>query len=69
MATKRTIKKYVKRGPPFKPEQKRRGLILKIRLSPEEREQLDKAAPQNLSTWARAVLLAQARLEVADCRH
>ena len=48
-------------GRPPLPDNERREKPLRIRLSPEERAEVDKAAKGKTSTWAREVLLRAAR--------
>jgi len=43
------------------PDAERREKPLRIRLSPEEREEIDRAANGNSSSWAREILLKAAR--------
>lgn len=47
-------------GRPPKPDSERRDNVLRIRLTEDERAQLDEVA-DNVSTWAREVLLRAAR--------
>lgn len=49
------------RGRPPKPPEERKSAELRIRLTAEEREALDRAAGENTSTWARDVLLRAAK--------
>jgi hypothetical protein len=48
-------------GRPPLPDDERRAKPLRIRLSDPEREEIDKAAGGKSSTWARQVLLREAR--------
>jgi uncharacterized protein (DUF1778 family) len=48
------------RGRPPKPDEERRTAELRIRLTDDEREILDKAAEGKTSTWARELLLKAA---------
>lgn len=48
-------------GRPPLPDNERREKPLRIRLSPEERAEVDKAARGKTSTWAREVLLRAAK--------
>lgn len=55
-----------------KAPQDRRSAELRIRLTPDEREQLDAVAGSGTSTWARQILLKVARREIAksnDAKH
>jgi hypothetical protein len=49
------------RGRPHKPDEERKSAQLRIRLTDEERETLDKAAGGKTSTWAREILLKAAK--------
>jgi hypothetical protein len=49
------------RGRPPKDPDERKAAELRIRLTEQEREELDKAAGNNTSTWARELLLKAAR--------
>jgi len=49
------------RGRPPKPPEDRKAAQLRIRLTEEERAELDRAAGGNTSTWAREVLLRAAK--------
>jgi uncharacterized protein (DUF1778 family) len=46
------------------PDDERREKPLRIRLSPDERELIDRAAEGNASAWARRVLLQAAKRRV-----
>lgn len=46
---------------PAKPPEERKENILRIRLTDEERQELESAAKGNTSTWAREVLLRAAK--------
>lgn len=46
---------------PEKPPEERKENVLRIRLTDEEREALDRAADGRTSTWARDVLLRAAK--------
>lgn len=46
---------------PEKPPDERKENVLRIRLTDEEREQLDQAANGKTSSWARDVLLRAAK--------
>jgi uncharacterized protein (DUF1778 family) len=51
-------------GRPRKPEGEVKNNVLRIRLTPDERAQLDRAAQSRggeTSTWAREILLREAR--------
>lgn len=48
-------------GRPPKPDDERKSAELRIRLTADEREELDRAAGDNTSTWAREVLLKAAK--------
>ena len=50
-----------KMGRPPKPPGDRKDAELRIRLTEAEREELDRAAGQDTSTWAREVLLRAAK--------
>ena len=49
------------RGRPPKPPQERKAAELRIRLTEAQRKELDAAAGQDTSTWARDVLLRAAK--------
>ena len=49
------------RGRPPKPDDEKKGDELRIRLTADERKELDRAAGGNTSTWAREVLLRAAK--------
>jgi uncharacterized protein (DUF1778 family) len=51
------------RGRPFKSDAARKSAELRIRLTKEERTVLDAAADGHTSTWAREILLEEARRE------
>lgn len=53
--------KETKMGRPPKPPDERKAAELRIRLTQAEREELDRAAGENTSTWAREVLLRAAK--------
>ena len=53
------------RGRPKGPEELRRKNVLRIRLTDDERKQLDAAAGDSTSTWARDVLLRAAKRKAA----
>jgi hypothetical protein len=46
---------------PEKPPRERKENVLRIRLTDDERAQLDRAAKGNVSAWARDVLLRAAK--------
>lgn len=48
-------------GRPPMPPGERKNAELRIRLTPDERAELDRAAGQDTSTWAREVLLRAAK--------
>ena len=48
-------------GRPPMPPEKRRAAELRIRLTGDERAELDRAAGKDTSTWARDVLLRAAK--------
>ena len=51
-------------GRPPLPDDERKGYMLRIRMAHDERALLDRAAVKNgqeMSTWARAVLVARAK--------
>jgi len=50
-----------RRGRPPKADRERRSVMFEIRLSPDEKELLDKAAEGKPSTWAREILLRAAK--------
>ena len=50
-----------KRGAPVKPPEKRRNVLLPIRVTEAEKAELDAAADGKTSTWARDVLLRAAK--------
>ena len=50
-----------KMGRPPKPPEDRKDAELRIRLTDSEREELDRAAGKDTSTWAREVLLRAAK--------
>ena len=54
-------KKKVRRGAPKKPPEERKTAELRIRLTETQRVELDSAAGQDTSTWARDVLLRAAK--------
>lgn len=58
MAEKQTKSKM---GRPPKPPGERKDAELRIRLTPDERAELDRAAGEDTSTWARDVLLRAAK--------
>lgn len=49
------------RGRPPKPPEERKAAELRIRLTEAQRAELDAAAGQDTSTWAREVLLRAAK--------
>ena len=51
------------RGRPKLPDKIRRDQVLRVRLSENEQLELENAAQGKLSTWAREILLAAARME------
>jgi hypothetical protein len=51
------MKKTAQMGRPPKPPEERKTAELRIRLTEAQRAQLDTAAGQDTSTWAREVLL------------
>jgi len=53
------------RGRPKGPDELRRNNVLRIRLTDDERTQLDAAAGDSTSTWARDVLLQAAKRKAA----
>ena len=53
------------RGRPKGPDELRRKNVLRIRLTDDERKQLDAAAGDSTSTWARDVLLRAAKRQAA----
>ena len=53
------------RGRPKGPDELRRNNVLRIRLTDDERRQLDAAAGDSTSTWARDVLLRAAKRQAA----
>jgi hypothetical protein len=55
------IQQTRERGRPPKEPEDRRTDELRIRLTEEERQTLDSAAPGKTSTWARDVLLREAK--------
>jgi hypothetical protein len=50
-----------KRGAPEKPPEQRRSVLLGVRMTVAERAEIDAAADDKASTWARVVLLKAAR--------
>jgi hypothetical protein len=57
------MEKKPKMGRPPLPDDERRDAELRIRLTALERDELDKAAGTDTSTWARLVLLRAAKRE------
>ena len=55
------MEKLRERGRPPKPPEERKAAELRIRLTEAQRAELDAAAGQDTSTWARRVLLAAAK--------
>ena len=53
--------KKLERGRPPKPPEERKAAELRIRLTEGQRAELDAAAGQDTSTWAREVLLRAAK--------
>ena len=53
------------RGRPKGPDELRRNNVLRIRLTDDERKQLDATAGDSTSTWARDVLLRAAKRQAA----
>jgi hypothetical protein len=49
-----------KRGAPPKPPEKRKGVLMAIRLTAAEKAKVDAAADGNVSKWARDVLVRAA---------
>lgn len=49
------------RGRPPKPDEERKSFMLRIRMTEEQREVLAGAAGENISDWARDVLLRAAK--------
>ena len=54
-------KKDERRGRPKLPDKIRRDYTLKVRLSDNERAEIESATDEKTSVWAREVLLAAAR--------
>ena len=54
------------RGRPPKADDERKDAELRIRMTQDERELLDRAAGDKTSTWAREVLLRAAKRSVKD---
>ena len=54
-------KKTPKRGAPEKPPEQRKSVLLGVRMTAAERDEVDAAADGKASTWAREVLLRAAR--------
>ena len=50
-----------KRGAPTKPPEERKSVLVPIRMTADEKAELESAADGKLSTWARDVLLKAAR--------
>jgi hypothetical protein len=55
------MKTKAERGRPPKPPEERKAAELRIRLTDGQRAELDAAAGQDTSTWARDVLLRAAK--------
>jgi len=55
------MKKTAERGRPPKPPGERKTAELRIRLTEAQRAQLDAAAGEDTSTWARELLLRAAK--------
>ena len=55
------MKAKPQRGRPHKPPEERKTAELRIRLTEAQRSELDDAAGQDTSTWARDVLLRAAK--------
>jgi hypothetical protein len=55
------MEKQSKMGRPPKPSTERKAAELRIRLTESQRAELDEAAGQDTSTWARDVLLRAAK--------
>ena len=55
------MKAKPQRGRPQKPPEERKTAELRIRLTEVQRSELDAAASQDTSTWARNVLLRAAK--------
>jgi len=55
------MKAKPQRGRPEKPPEERKTAELRIRLTEAQRSELDDAAEQDTSTWARDVLLRAAK--------
>jgi hypothetical protein len=55
------MEKKPKMGRPPLPPEKRKGAELRIRLTDDERAELDRAAGKDTSTWARELLLRAAK--------
>ncbi len=50
-----------KRGAPPKPPEKRKGVLMAIRLTEAEKAMIDAAAGENVSKWARDALVRAAK--------
>lgn len=61
VATFKGMGKQPERGRPPKPPEERKAAELRIRLTEAQRAELDAAAGQDTSTWAREVLLRAAK--------
>jgi hypothetical protein len=55
-----------KRGRPEKTDEERRDYRFQIRLSDEERELLEKASDNKVSSWARKTLVDAAKRRLKD---
>ena len=49
------------RGRPPKPDEERKSYMLRIRMTEDQKDELREAAGQNISDWARAILLRAAK--------
>lgn len=54
-------KKTTRRGAPEKPPEQRKSVLLGVRMTAAEREEIDTASEGKASKWARDVLLRAAR--------
>lgn len=61
VATFNVMERQSDRGRPPKPPEERKAAELRIRLTQAQRAELDAAAGQDTSTWARDVLLRAAK--------